>query len=141
MLKLELTCTVNYKTTFCYLIFQRNYSDWILLELVVFHQFYLMFVNCELNTGLKESEGMFPETVFKMSPRIAEKGFSEHRRLLLKIRTGNFPFIHFWASNLTKCYFWLVCAKFLLFWVVSHILRYFSEAELMQTNKQTTLQG
>ena len=38
---LELACTLNYKTTFDYFISQRNYGDWILLKLIVFHQFYL----------------------------------------------------------------------------------------------------
>ena len=43
-----------------------------------------MFVNYKLNTGLKESEGMFPETVFKMSPRIVRKAFLSTRGCLSK---------------------------------------------------------
>ena len=68
----------------------------------MFHQFYLMFVDYKLNTGLKESEGMFPKQFLKFVIQNSKKGFSEHRRLLVKLQTGNFSCIYFWASNLTK---------------------------------------
>ena len=56
-----------------------------------------MFVNYKLNTGLKESEGMFPKTVFKMSPRIVRKAFVSTGGCLSKFgqEISIYPFLGF----------------------------------------------